>query len=223
MQFGFKKETSTTQCSWLVLEVAQWFYQRGGMVHAAFLDLKMAFDKCLFSTLFTKLLEKGIPAIIVRVLCFAYQEQKAWVRLGGRNSSTFDISNGTRQGSVLSPYFFGVYLDKLLLRLRELKLGCYIAGMWMGACAFADDIALLAPGRQVLQRMIKECEIYGLETNLVFSTDPMPSKSKTKCMVFHGKRKIRYPDPVYLDGKALPWVDRVQHLGHTLHESISMD
>ena len=107
MQFGFKKETSTTQCSWLVLEVAQWFYQRGGMVHAAFLDLKMAFDKCLFSNLFIKLREKGIPSIIVRVLCFAYQEQKAWVRLGCRNSSTFDISNGTRQGSVLSPYFLG--------------------------------------------------------------------------------------------------------------------
>ena len=43
MQFGFKKEASTTQCSWLVLEVAQGFYQRGGTVHAAFLDLSMAF------------------------------------------------------------------------------------------------------------------------------------------------------------------------------------
>ena len=124
---------------------------------------------------------------------------------------------------MLSPYFFGVYLDKLLVRLRELKLGCCVAGVWMGACAFADDIALLAPGRQVLQKMISECEIYGIENNLVFSTDPVPSKSKTKCLVFHGKRKTKYPEPVYLNGKALPWVDRVQHLGHTLHESISMD
>ena len=124
---------------------------------------------------------------------------------------------------VLSPYFFGVYLDNLLLRLRELQLGCSVAGVWMGACAFADDIALLAPGRQTLQKMITECEIYGLENNLVFSTDPVPSKSKTKCVLFHGKRKVRYPEPIYLDGKALPWVERVQHLGHTLHETISMD
>ena len=39
--FGFKKETFTTQCSWLVLEVAQCVYQRRGVVHAAFLDLRM--------------------------------------------------------------------------------------------------------------------------------------------------------------------------------------
>ena len=39
--------------------------------------------------------------------------------------------------------------------------------------AFADDIALLAPGRQNLQKMITECEIYGMENNLVFSL-PFP-------------------------------------------------
>ena len=92
------------------------------------------------------------------------------MKLGKDSSATFDISNGTRQGSVLSPYFFGVYLDNLLKRLRQLQLGCYVAGVWMGACAFADDIALLAPGRQVLQKMIKECESYGVQNNLFFST-----------------------------------------------------
>ena len=192
-------------------------------MHAAFLDLTKAFGKCLFSNLFRKLIEKGIPAIIVRVLSFAYQEQKAWVKLGRDSSATFNISNGTRQGSVLSPYFFGVYLDNLLIKLRQLQLGCYVAGVWMGACAFADDIALLAPGRQVLQKMITECERYGLQNNLVFSTDPVPSKSKTKCILFSGKKKVKEPQPIYLDGKALPWVDSVQHLGHILHETMSMN
>ena len=93
----------------------------------------------------------------------------------------------------------------------------------MGACAFADDLALLAPGRQVLQRMIKVCEDYGLKHNLAFSTDTVPAKSKTKCVLFRGKRKAENPKPVFLNGEALPWVETVEHLGHTLHESMSMD
>ena len=156
-------------------------------------------------------------------LSFAYEEQRAWVKLGNSRSATFEISNDTRQGSVLSPYFFGVYKDDLLKTLRDMQLGCFEAGVWMGACAFADDIALLAPGRQVLQRMLNVCEEYGLKHNLEFSTDRVPAKSKTKCILFRGKRNVKYPNPVYLCGKALPWVETVQHLGHIFHESMSMD
>ena len=71
----------------------------------------------------------------------------------------------------------------------------------MGAAAFADDLALMAPDRHSLQRMMKACEDYGKEHNLAFSTDPDPSKSKTKCVIFRGKKKIKYPAPIILDGK----------------------
>ena len=46
----------------------------------------------------------------------------------------------------------------------------------------ADDLILLAPNREVLYRMLAICERYGKEHNLVFSTDPVPKLSKTKCM-----------------------------------------
>jgi hypothetical protein len=65
---------------------------------------------------------------VVRVLIFVYQEQEVWVKLGGKKSSTFRLTNGTRQGSVLSPILFSVYLDDLLGDLRRLQLGCHIAG-----------------------------------------------------------------------------------------------
>ena len=137
------------------MEVAQWYIQRGGVCQAAFLDCSMAFDKCMFSRLFTKMLAKGVPPIVVRALVYAYEEQKGWVRLAGKNSTSFSIKNATRQGSVLSPYLFSsCYLDDLLVKLRSLKLGCHVAGMWMGATAYADDLALMAPDRQTLQKMI---------------------------------------------------------------------
>ena len=185
----------------------------------------MAFDKCLFSKLFSKMLGKDIPPVVVRVLIFAYEEQKGWVRLAGKNSNTFSIENATRQGSILSPYLFSsCYLDDLLVKLRKIGLGCYVAGVWVGASAYADDLALLAPDRSTLQNMVAICEEYGRDHNLVFSTDPNPSKSKTKCVQFSPKRRnVAYPPAIILNGKELLWVAQTDHLGHILHENLSME
>ena len=223
LQFGFKKSVSTTHCSWLVTEVANYYVQRGGRVHACFLDCSKAFDKVLFNKLFLKMLAKGVPPVVVRVLIYAYQEQKGWVRLGKHKSEEFDITNGTRQGSVLSPFLFAAcYLDDLLVQLRQSELGCYVAGVWVGCTAYADDLALLAPNREVLQKMVTICENYGKEHNLVFSTDPNPAKSKTKCILFCGSNtRVKYPNPVVLDNKNLPWVQKVDHLGHVLQQNLS--
>ena len=224
MQFGFKKGVSTTQCTWLVNEVTTYFMRRGTAVTACLLDCSKAFDKCRFDKLFQKLMCKGLPAVVVRVLVFMYEEQQGWVKLGGKKSSSFALTNGTRQGSVLSPLLFSIYLDDLLRELRKLQLGCHIGGLWYGACGYADDLILLAPNRQVLQRMVQVCEVYGTAHNLVFSTDPVPARSKTKCMFFCGRTgNVKYPAPIKLDGKDLPWVEQADHLGQTLHQSVTME
>ena len=73
-----------------------------------------------------------------------------------------------------------MYLDDLLKQLRYLKLGAYVAGVWMGATGYADDLLLLAPVRSVLAEMVRVCEEYGKKHNMVFSMDSVPAKSKTK-------------------------------------------
>ena len=179
--------------------------------------------QCQFDKLFEKLIAKGLPIVVARVLIFMYQEQEGCVKLGGKRSSNFRLTNGTRQGSVLSPLLFSIYLDDLLTELRSLQLGCHIGGLWYGACGYADDLILMAPNREVLQKMVSTCERYGKRHNLVFSTDPIPAKSKTKCIYFCGRsNNVRYPAPVHLDGKDLPWVEQADHLGHILHQSVTM-
>ena len=117
----------------------------------------------------------------------------------------------------MSPVLFSVYLDDLLKELRRLQLGCHIGGYWFGALGYADDLILLAPNREVLQKMVKICQEYGEEHNLVFSTDPVPALSKTKCLYFCGRAgRVKYPEPVQLDGKDFPWVEIADHLGQKL-------
>ena len=64
--------------------------------------------------------------------------------------------------------------------------------------------------------MLNICQRYAEEHNLVFSTDPVPAKSKTKCVYFFG-RPVQYPDHPQLGGEDLPWVESVDQLEHTLH------
>ena len=57
----------------------------------------------------------------------------------------FHVSNGVRQGSVLSPVVFAVYLDGLLAELRDSGVGCYWGSLFAGVFCYAYDIVLLAP------------------------------------------------------------------------------
>ena len=72
LQFGYKMGTSTTQCSWLVTEVASYYVKRGTAVSACLLDCSKAFDKCRFYLLFEKLLKRVVPALLIRCLIFMY-------------------------------------------------------------------------------------------------------------------------------------------------------
>ena len=224
LQFGYKCGTSTAQCSWLVKEVADFYVQRGTPVIGVTLDCSKAFDKCLFDKLFQKLSDRNLPSIVIRALVHVYEEQEGCVKLLENKSDMFRITNGTRQGSVLSPTLFAVYLDGLLLQLRELGVGCHLGGWWVGAACFADDLFLLAPSRTAAVMMLETCERYAMQHNLQFSTDPNPSKSKSKCIYFTGKqRNVKLPDPLQLFGEQLPWVNSAEHLGHTLHKDCTMD
>ena len=66
----------------------------------------------------------------------------------------FPIVNGTRQGSVLSPALFAVYVDDLIQELRDLGVGCHVAGLFYGVVGFCDDILLLDPTRDSMEMML---------------------------------------------------------------------
>ena len=104
-----------------------------------------------------------------------YKDQRIRVRWNTCLSDISKISNGVKQGAVLSPILFTDYIDKLLARLREPGVRCHIDGVFACAFGYADDIVLLAPPLDALMRhMISICEDYTQEFHILFN----PSKSK---------------------------------------------
>ena len=225
LQFGFKAGTGTDQCTWLLHSVAEYYLLRGSPTLCCLLDVRKGFPSVRFGDLFEIcLVKKKLPAIVCRVLAFMYQEQSGFVKLRGRRSPAFSLSNGMREGAACSPVLWAVYADGLLLILRESGLGCKVAGLWVGGVLYADDLALLAPTRAILASMLALVESYGASLNLTFSSCQDPSKCKSFCVYFVGpkpSRKVVYPAPLELNGVRLPWKESAVHLGHTLHQDLT--
>ena len=226
LQMGYKRGSSTAQCSYVMMETITYFLNHGSNPLMVALDMSSAFDKCKFSVMFMKL-EARLPTVVLRALIFIYEQQYAWVKWGNsQKSSIFQISNGTRQGSVLSPALFSVYVQDLLDELQNLGVGCYVGNTFLGAIAWADDFLLLAPNRAAMQIMLDVAADFGVRNNLEFSCDPDPVKTKSKAIYMVGKKTdLEKPMNLQLYGKPLPWVAHATHLGHEFHEdgTMSMD
>ena len=208
-------------CTWTVIEIVNYFTNRGSAVYGCLLDYRKAFDYCNHVIMFQNLLNRKVNKVFIRLMIFMYLNQSCFIRWNQQRSYSFKVTNGTRQGGVFSPRGgFATYLNPLLSRLRSSGFGCRIAGHWLGAFAFADDLILLSPSIQGLQSLVTICEEHAEETDLVFSTDSNPEKSKTMCIAFKSKSQDNLAS-VKLNGDPLPWKEKVNHLGFTLNSDCS--
>ena len=169
LQFGFKKKSSTTMCTFMALETIERYKSKGNDVHVLLLDASKAFDRVDYIKLFDKLLDRGMCPLTVRLLLSMYTKQKLQVKWDNHISQSFDVTNGVRQGGVLSPLLFSVFVDELLEKLKKKGIGCYTDNLFTGALGYADDIILLCPSITALTEIIKICEDYDNEHKVMFN------------------------------------------------------
>ena len=132
-------------------------------------------------------MQKSMPSLLVRLLLNMYEKQQVCTEWNGVFSSlSFSVQNGVRQGGVLSPILFTLYMDVLLKRLESSGIGCHIGNHYTGAVAYADDLTLLCPSRMGLQKMLHICEDYGRDYNVSHNS------KKTFCIVFNKTSVIKH-------------------------------
>ena len=224
LQFAYQKGVSTTTCSLAVKTVVDHFTNRKKVpLFGAAMDMSKAFDKCDWKELFPSLLKRKSDPLFLRVIFFIYKEQVCIVCWNGSFSFSFKISNSVRQGMFSSAFFFIVYINELITIIKRSRIGCYIDSVCVAIFIFADDIFLLSANRSGLQTLVTLCEDFARERNLSFGTNPDPSKSKTKCIIF-SKKKIDNSTvaPIVLNENNLPLAQNLDHLGVTLQSDNSM-
>ena len=149
-QFAFKANHSTTLCSGILIESVKHLVNNNSCVYNCFLDASKAFDNINYGKLFNILLRRGIPNVIVRLILDGYIRQRLCAQWESTKSRRFYVSNGVKQGAMISPILFALYYDELIAKLASSGYGCRIAGHFVGALSYADDITLLSPSLQGL-------------------------------------------------------------------------
>ena len=186
-------------------------YERGSNVYTAFCDFSKAFDKISHHGLFLKLMDRNVPLCFLLVIIFWYLNMEYECKWGNSYSSRFAVLCGTKQGGILSPDFFSVYIDDLIMILRATGIGCHIMQRFLACILFADDMTLLSPTRHGMQLLLNKCAEYCKKFCLQFNV------GKTKIMPF-GKIASSPEDiaPLNLNGVALELVSSYRFLGFNI-------
>ena len=117
--------------------------QYNNPVYICFLDVSKAYDRVNHWTLFKKLLKRSfsVTTCIIRILLVWHSNQKLCVKWGTQTSSFFTISNGVRQGGMLSPVLFAIYMDDVSVLLYQSGIGCHIEGLCINHASMLTIIA----------------------------------------------------------------------------------
>ena len=206
LQFGFKKNSSCGSALFTFTEVVKHCNKFGSRAHCAFLDVSKAFDKVLHNGLFLKLLKRNVPVSFVKLLKYWYSRLSCMVKWNGSFGQLFPVLCGVRQGGILSPFLFAVYVDELIDNLRNSGFGVYIGNLFVGCVFYADDIVLISVSSFGLQKLLDVCQHYGAVWDMKFN----PSKSQ---ITYFGPRSNNNVCKLYLNGSVIDVVDTVKYLG----------
>ena len=152
-QFGFKKKHSTDMAVFALKEVIHYYNSLSSPVYACLLNSSKAFDRVNHYHLFDKLLQRGVPKLLVRLLFFWYKSQTFSVVCNNVISPPFTVRNGVRQGEVLSPILFNIFIEDLSDILCATKLGCYMND----TCSVRNGVRPLSRGALQSRRAIRHC------------------------------------------------------------------
>lgn len=211
LQFGYKPNLSTMMCSTLVVETIHYFTSMCSPVFVLFVDASKAFDRLCHIELFKILCEREMCPVYRRLLFNLYDDQRIRVRWDNCLSNMFEMRNGVRQGAVLSPNLFTLYIDGLLQLLKQSGVGCHVGNTYAGAFGYADDIVLLAPSLDSLHFMIGICETYARHYSILFN----PRKSKLLC---YNVKNVDFQ--LQLCGQPVAYVSNETYLGNYIGNDI---
>ena len=129
-----------------------------------------------------------------------YSNVKSYVKVNGKLSKSFGCSLGLRQGCVLSPILFSLFINDLDEDTRSLNtMGCKLYDTVIHTLLYADDLIIFANSKEELQMKIDKLSDFCSKWELVVG---LP---KTKIMIFGGGYNVAEKNSFYFRGSSEFW------------------
>jgi len=154
-QAGFRKGYSTFDHMFTLNAIVEkQFSKEGGKLYACFVDLRKSFDSVQRGNLFRILCNKGLKGKMLTAILAIYDTVLSCVRVNGRLTDLFDCPIGLRQGCILSPLLFSVFINEVASAvdtngMHGIQLLPGLVELFL--LLFADDIVLLSDTARGLQ------------------------------------------------------------------------
>jgi hypothetical protein len=216
-QNGFRKQRGCVDHLSTLSQIIDTRKKRGLNTFVAFIDFSKAYDRISRPLLWHKLQQHGISPKLLSALKSLYQEVKCCVRVNGHNTDWFKVSVGLKQGCLISPLLFNLYINDLVAEINSLNCGIPVDDEFISLLLYADDIALLAPCEDYLQRMLDRLHEWCLQWRLVVNIE--------KSQVVHFRRGPSMPRSDFLfkcGENQLKTVEKYRYLGLVFTEFLDL-
>jgi hypothetical protein len=192
-QAGFRKDRNCADQLFIITEMIK--NRRPMKTQCCFIDIQKAYDRIWREGLWYKLQKYGMSGKMWRILQNIYASVESCVLVNEQRSRFFEVDVGLRQGCLMSPILFAIYINGLAEEIRKAKVGAQIVlhrEDKVGILMFADDIALLAHDREELQALMDLTYQYSLKWRFTLNYD------KCAVVVFDNLK-----EPVYQYGDCI--------------------
>lgn len=206
-QFGFKKSVGCSQAIFCTRSIVSKYVDSGSTVNLCAIDISKAFDKMNHHGLLLKLMNRKLPLSLLSLIEFWFVNSVTTVKWMGVYSRTFNLQCGIRQGGVLSPYLFAIYIDSVIDRVQNSYIGCRFGSLFCNIIMFADDILLLSPSVSALQELLQLCECELTELDLAINA------RKSTCIRIGRRYSVKCSNLLTTTGQSIKWVNELRYLG----------
>ena len=213
-QYGFRKGISTSDACYVLKEVMFNHSHKRDKGLIMFVDLSKAFDKVYHYILGNKLLDENVPVDIIFLLMHYLRNQVAYVVWGKSHGRLHPVEKGVRQGGILSPLLFKIYINSILQLISSMNEGCVLGITKVNIIAYADDICLLAQSEKDMEAIYVQFNRQLIDHQLLIN------KTKTKCMRINCRQDNTVGNVIRLGDDNIKIVTNYKYLGHVISNNL---
>lgn len=171
LQFGFTKGVSPGIASILITEASVEAQDLKKPLYVCTLDARKAFDTVSHESLLRKIYLSNLDKSLISLIDCMYQNMFSKVNWKGKLGESFSVLQGTRQGGIISPDLYKIYINDLLKMVEDSEFGMNIGDICITIPTVADDVTLLSTSPDDMKFLMATAkdyaddEKYGLNAN----------------------------------------------------------